>query len=149
MKYTIFISIVEIIILLLLVKSIWGFALILSLSIIGPLISLVLYLHTAVKDVGIKLGGQKPIRVVAASIIVGLALIPVALYFSKGTLYGSMTAMAIGAVIIVVAYLPLLGILKGIERRDIDRIKRIGGGMPFAKHIFVILASYAEHFAKL
>ncbi len=147
MKYTILVSIAEVILLLLLVKSIGGFALILSLSVVGPLISLALYMHIAISEVKIKLSADKSLRVVLAAFISALVIIPIALYFSHGTLYGSITAMALGFIAILIVYPPLIAVLKGIEQKDIDRIKLIGKEIPIAGSFLSIIAAYVEHFA--
>jgi O-antigen/teichoic acid export membrane protein len=147
MKYTILVSIAEIILLLLLVKSIGGFALILSLSVVGPLISLALYIHIAISEVKIKLSTDKSMRVLLAAFISALALVPIAFYFSHGTLYGSIAAMILGFITILIIYPPLIAILKGIEQKDIDRIKLIGKEIPIAGSLLLIIAAYVEHFA--
>ena len=144
LKSYIILTAVQLVAMVLLVPAFNGIGIVILLFIITPVASMLLFAHEVGKKLKIKLGLDKPLRVVLAGIISVAVFAPVVIIF-----YAQSIALLVGVAIEqLVVYPPVLAMVKGATKKDLDTLKKITRSIPVAGIVIAALADYSSRFAK-
>ncbi len=142
LKYSVIVSAVTLVLIPVLIPTFKGIGLVLLLYIIAPILTNVLFIRRSSQlfKLGFKAG--KLYRILAANAITMLLVTP--LIFLWGGNYIPLLITA--AIEIIVVYPVVLGLIKGVDRRDVIVMTAMTGGIPVVSRIIGWLLSYAGRF---
>ena len=143
LRYSIITGVVQLVLLLILVPLFNAYGVIIAVYLAGSLIADYLYARYMRRELGIatELGGVY--RVMAATFVFALLLIPITFVPI------SQTQQLIAAIIaLVLVYPPLLGITKAMGARELRIIRVIGKGMPVIGGVVSAFAGYVSFFSR-
>lgn len=141
-KYNIIIALVGIALMPILIPTLKGTGLVLLLFIINPVLYDIFFIYEVRKSFNVKIDIKKIGRVLAANFI-GIAFVyPLVILFG-----GNYIPLIIGAVVVMVLiYPPVLALLKGVEKHDIETIRKVVGEIPIVGSVVSLLLDYSLHF---
>ena len=139
MKYSLLVSVSELVLLFLFVPVLRGLGLVAIASLFAPLLSFVLYIRLAGRLIGLKLEYGKIMRIFAASLITAAVIAPLPFIF----MHSSIITLALTIVVLVVVYPPLVSMLNGLTEKDLTVVKGISHTMPGVGLLLSPLADYA------
>lgn len=139
MKYSIAISVLEIVLLFLVVPEFKGVGLTAVVALVIPFVSFLVYMRLAGKLIGLKLDYGKISRITAASVITAIVIAPLPFIFSRS----SITTLCLSAAVILVLYPLLVSRLNGLTRKDLSIITGLSNTMPIVGFPLAALAEYA------
>ena len=144
LKYNLLISAIQVALIVLLVPSMGGLGLVIVMLFLTPLLNTIIFVRKALKAFKVQLWLGKIIRATVANIMTVAVLYPVRQAFG-----GSYIPMLIVcAALYLVIYPVVLGLLKGIEREDMERMQRLAGKMPIVSQITPLVVRYTMLFVR-
>ncbi|MEM3827316.1 MAG: oligosaccharide flippase family protein [Candidatus Micrarchaeaceae archaeon] len=144
LKYTIVTTAVELALLPILVPEFKGVGLTLLLFMVAPLVGDVLYINGIRRIFNIRIKSAKIIRVIAANAVSAAFIAVVALLIGEMMI----PTLAISALIFIAVYPPMLVIVRAMEERDIEIVKRSTSGVPVIGNVIGYLLDYSRLFLR-
>ena len=138
MKYQIAVAMLEFILLLLLVPYLGAYGVILSVFVIGPIISGILYTKLLTKEFSIYINYNRILRITLSSIILFAILFTVSIIT-----YESYYSLAIDIILAVLLYPILIILSNGITEKEIAFIRDTSKRMKIINHIAKYFINYA------
>jgi O-antigen/teichoic acid export membrane protein len=138
MNYSIIVSVVELVLLVIFVPMFKGIGLAVIASLIAPFLSFILYMRLAEKLIALKLDYNKIGRILVASVITAAIIAPVPFLLR----YSSIGTLAVALVLLVVVYPQVVTRLGGLNDKDLTVIKSTSKNMPVVGSVFAALADY-------
>ncbi|MDE1865502.1 MAG: oligosaccharide flippase family protein [Candidatus Micrarchaeota archaeon] len=120
-KLTLLVSLAIVLMLLILTPTLNVYGTLIVLFVASPLLFTVAFLAMLKKEFGIKLHLGKPARLVAASLLLGLLLLSIAIVLGDG-----LAIIALDALATLMLYPPLIALFKAIDKNDIDFVREVG-----------------------
>ncbi len=140
-KYSGIIAAAELVLIPVMIPTMGGMGAALLMFLITPLLTAILFVRAARRHFGINFNSKKIARVVLANAVTALLFLPV------GFAQVSFAVMiAASALIIFIAYPPLLALSGGVDRNDLGTARAIGAGIPVVEQAMVFFANYSERF---
>ncbi|MGI0100148.1 MAG: oligosaccharide flippase family protein [Candidatus Micrarchaeaceae archaeon] len=143
LKYAIMIAIMEFALMSILIPLFKGYGLVVLLYIISPVVMSSLSVMIASKKLSVMLNTSKLARVIAAGIISALLILPIA-YLSSDYIL----VLVLGLIEQLLVYPPLLAIIGGADKEDLDTIKRLSHGLPIINFALETLSDYSAYFVR-
>lgn len=144
LKYNVVISVVQVALVLLLVPSLGGLGIAITILFVTPLLNSLIFVRKAIRAFNIRLWKGKIIRAIAANIVTIAVLYPLRLVMGGSYI----PLIAASAVLYLIIYPIMLGVLKGIAHDDMDRLVRVTRSMPILNRILPVAAGYVGIFIR-
>lgn len=142
-KYNIGVTVIELIFALLLIPTFNGIGAAITVFMIAPLTTSILFSIPLIKSFNASFGRNRLIRVFAANFILGV------IFFLINYVPGYfIQKLIVAPFIIMLVYPPILGLLNGITKEDAITIRKITSQFPIISHFFKFAISYAMKFAQ-
>ncbi len=141
-KYTVIVSIVQMVLLITLVPLINAYGVILGVYLVGNLLADYLYMNHMQKRLGIRTEMRGVYKIVAASLVLGAALSVVALAPINDTL-----RLAIGIVVMALLYPATLGLIKAFGKGERELLVAIGRSSGLFGRAISMVVSYVSFFS--
>ena len=144
LKYNFIIALIQTALILILVPTYGGLALAIVMLFITQLLNTLIFVRKAIRAFNVKLWTRKIIRALLANIATLAVLYPLRL--AMGGDY--ILLISISAVLYLLIYPTILGIFKGVERSDLERLERVTKKVPFVNKIIPFAVWYAAIFVR-
>jgi O-antigen/teichoic acid export membrane protein len=144
LKYNIIISAIQTALIFLLVPVLGGLGLAIVMLFVTQLLNTLIFVRKAVKAFNVKLWTGKIFRATVANIAAVSIIYPLRLALGGNYVF----LLAISAILYVLIYPIILGILKGISHEDLERLVRITGKMPLFNRIVPLASQYTGIFIR-
>ena len=139
---------VELAILLALIPIIKGYGLILTVSILTPMLTFAVYARYAGRILHVEVRMARLGKVIGAALLSSLILLIPILVVRPSSIYGNL-AVALGSAVAMIMFYPAVLALSGaVTNDDLNKIKALSKGVPFIGKILVIMANYAVGFSR-
>lgn len=142
-KYNVIISAVTLVLIPVLIPAFKGIGLVLLLYLIVPVVTNILYIRKSRQLFKLGFNMGKVYRILAANAITMLLVVPLMLFWGSNYIPLLITA----AIEVVIVYPAVLGLARGINRRDISVLRLMTKGIPVVSVSVRGLLSYASRFA--
>ncbi|MCL4388998.1 MAG: oligosaccharide flippase family protein [Candidatus Marsarchaeota archaeon] len=144
MLYNAVISVMQLILLPIIVPLFKGLGLVLLLYAITPIVTNILFIVKSAKLYKLGFDSGKLYRILGANAITMLLIVPLMPLFG-----GDYIALLIaGAIEVIIVYPIMLGVLKGLTRRDISILERMTRRIPVVSALFGRLLGYSAIFVR-
>jgi O-antigen/teichoic acid export membrane protein len=144
MNYSIIVSVVELVLLVIFVPMFKGIGLAVIASLIAPILSFVLYMRLGEKLIALKLDYNKIGRILVASVITAAIIAPIPFMLR----YSSIGTLLVAAVLLIVIYPQVVTRFGGLNEKDLTVIKSTSKNMPVVGAAFAVLADYGLYCRK-
>ncbi len=142
-KYTVIEIAIQLALMPLLILPFGGIGAIVLLYLITPLLTDILFMYAVWKDFGISLWSGKLTRASVANAIMAAILVPDMLLLGN-----SFISIIAAAALVFVAYPPILYMVGGINRRDVELLNDMTGRIPGIGALVRGLTAYATYFSR-
>ena len=142
-KYNIIITVIELALIPILIPLFKGIGLVLLLYLIVPVVTNVLFIRKSAKIFKLGFNMGKLYRILAANAITMLLVVPLIFFWGGNYIPLLITA----AVEIIIVYPIVIGIMKGLNQRDIKIMRAMTGGIPVINFAVSALLGYSARFA--
>ncbi len=143
MVYQLIIAVVQLAVMVAIVPSLKAVGTLIAFFVLDPLLTNVLFTSFLVKKFHFRISFGPMLRVLSASVIVGVLLIAATIF-----LHQSRISVLTNAVILLLLYPPLLALCKGIDAKSLAFIRRVVHRMLFVEPILQKLCSYTQLFIR-
>ena len=135
---------VQLISMFVLVPNFKGVGMVVLMFIVTPVASVLLFARELGIALKVKLDLDKPLRIMLAGVISLMVFVPVMIAFDAQYI-----ALLVGiAIEQLIVYPPVLAMVGGVARDDLDVLKRITGHIPILGMVIALLADYSARFAR-
>ncbi len=125
-----------------------GFGLLITVSLLTPFFTFMVYAYYARKMLKVEVRGARIGKVLAAALISSLILIVPILVVKPSTIYGNL-AVIIGSMIVMLMFYPVVLALSGsITADDVKNVKEMSKGVPIAGSLIAMMVNYASGFLR-
>jgi len=139
LKYNAIIVAIQLLLVFALIPILKGMGFILTFFVITPLLVDILFVSYVIRTLKVRLNFGRLFRVIAANILGTLPLYLLVVVFG-----GNYIPLLIAGVITTMLAYPLaLSALKGIERKDMENLRKFSSGIPFVSGVLRVLLDYA------
>ncbi len=139
-KYAFISNLVQLISIIILIPFFGVYGLVIATLFIGNIVLNALYLNYFSK-IGIILHRNKMIRLILANVIFAIVLFPLTYIIPESI------GLVLGVLFIFLVYPILLGVIKGVSKKDLNLISTASKSVPFFGVIIQKITSYADNFA--